>query len=758
MRIDVIKRDGSKEPFDPKKIEGAVLKCLRSVPNWSGSKWAVISNTNKAEIAASEIAKQIVKVVKKRSLVTVEQLQDLVEIQLMNEGLHEPARQFILYREEHRKLRDRIDPADAATVRAQKVYFPTELQHFQFMDKYARFNTEKGRRETWPEAVDRVIRFFFAQGNLALLLQDTYGIWGELRDAMLKMEAMPSMRILQMAGPALERCNVGAYNCAYIPIDRLSSWSELLYVMMQGTGEGFSVESEYVDCLPRIKKQKRDGIKTLHIIPDSTEGWCEAVRLGVEAWFGGEDLDFNFSRIRPQGEILKTKGGRASGPEPLKNLLTYARTKILSRQGKRLRTIDAHDIACFCGDIVQVGGVRRAAEISLSDFDDEQMRRAKFGAFWYSEPQRQMANNSAVYTEKPSSTDFMEEFLSLAKSGSGERGIFNRAGAIPKRRKRVDFGVNPCGEVLLRPRQFCNLSIAIARPDDTVESLKRKVRIAAIFGTLQSTLTDFKYLPPEWKKNCEEERLLGVDINGQMDCPLLQPERGYGTPSDSNDSVGGRLELLEELRDLAIATNVEFAEKLCINRSAAVTCVKPSGNSSVLFNCSPGIHARFSRFYIRRVRVESFTPMAQLLKAESVPFQVGADGSYRFEFPIGTDKDAIITGDLTALEQLHNWLVWKVHFTEHNPSITVYVGADEWLQVGAWVHEHWDKVGGLSFLPRTDAVYQLAPYEAITEEEFKKRQAAFPAVDYAKLAYYEGEDHTTSAQEFACIGNVCEVA
>jgi ribonucleoside-triphosphate reductase len=752
----VIKRDGSREAFDPRKIEAAVLKCLHSVqPERRG---AVTP-----EHTAAFIAKRIGKVLIKRADVTIEQIQDLVEIELMGEELQTAARQFILYREEHRKLRERIDPIDAALVRSSKKYFPTESQMFQFMDKYARYNHEKGRRETWPEAVDRVIGFLKSATATVALPNIP---WDDLQQAMLAMDAMCSMRILQMAGPALEREHVGAYNCAYLPIDSLTAWSELLYVMMQGTGCGFSVESEYVENLPRIKRQRKpdphDPV-ALYVVPDTTEGWCDALKLGVHRWFNGEDMRFDYSMIRPQGATLKTKGGQASGPDPLKKLLDYTRSKILSRQGRRLRTIDAHDIACFCGDIVQVGGVRRAAEISLSDFDDELMRRAKFGYFQRTEPQREMANNSAVYDERPTSTQFMEEWLSLAQSGSGERGIFNRAGAnkqIPKRRKKARFGCNPCGEIFLRERQFCNLSIAVARANDTADDLRRKVRIASIFGTIQSTLTNFKYLPASWKENCEAERLLGVDITGQMDCPLLQPDMGYGSPGDGNDSNGveSRQDFLRELRQIAIDTNVEYAAKLGINPSAAVTCVKPSGNSSVLLDCASGIHPRFAKFYIRRVRVESFTPMAKLLKGEGVPFQVGSDGSYRFEFPMRTAPEAIVTGSQTAVGQLENWLVWKENYTEHNPSITVYVNPDEWIAVGHWVYENWDRVGGLSFLPRFDAVYQLPPYEAITEEEYERRRKALPAVDYAKLAYYEQGDHTTSAQEFACVGGVCEVA
>lgn len=741
----IVKRDQSTESFSTEKIKSAVQKCFASLAE----------QPKHADKVASKIATAIERIVlKKRGNVTVEQIQDLVEIQLMNEELHDAARTFILYREERRKLRGSVDQADAAFVRDQKRFFPTELQAFQFADKYSRYLPEKSRRETWPESVDRVMAFF--KRGIDHCLTDAE--WNALRDGMLNMEAMPSMRILQMAGPALERCNVGAYNCAYVPIDSLSAFSELLYVMMQGTGCGFSVEAEYVSDLPKIKRQA--GVKAFWTIADSTEGWCEALKCGLEHWFAGKDVEFNYSRIRPAGAPLKTKGGRASGPAPLKELLTFVRGKVLKNQGRRLTTLDAHDIACFCGRVVEVGGVRRAAEISLSDLDDMAMRSAKFGNFYATEPQRTMANNSAVYHEKPATIQFMSEFLSLAQSGSGERGIMNRGGfltQIPKRRKKAEFGVNPCGEIALRPREFCNLSIAIARPDDTAEDLRRKVRLAAIFGTLQSTLTNFKYLPPEWKKNCEEERLLGVDITGSMDCKILAPRFAYGPlENDPHERRG----LLEWLKAVAVDTNVEFAKRLGVPRSAAVTCVKPSGNSSVLFNVSPGLHARHAQFYVRRATVSAGTPMAQLLVAEGVPYQRSYSNTANllFEFPIATPPGAMLKSDLSAVDQLENWADWKRSYTEHNPSVTVTVKTDEWFLVGQWVHEHWDIVGGLSFLPASDSVYAQAPYEEITEEEYRRRAAAFPAIDYAKLAYYEREDTTTVARDFACVGDLCEVA
>lgn len=641
--------------------------------------------------------------------------------------------------------------------------FVTPVQELQYYDKYSRFDHELGRRETWPETVDRVINFF-KQQTTKRNIRIADELWADLHGRMFRLEAMPSMRIVQMAGPALERCNVGAYNCAYLPIDSWQSFGELLYVLMQGTGCGFSVEVDYVDNLPRIKRQKGEKPRR-HIIADTTIGWCDALTLGLKTWADGGDITFDFSRIRPQGAVLKTKGGRASGPDPLKRLLAFAKDKLLANQGRRLDPIDAHDIACYCGDIVQVGGVRRAAEISLSDLDDRDMRDAKSGQFWLNNVQRAMANNSAVYDERPKATVFMEEWLALAKSGTGERGIFNRGGVIknlPKRRsKRKDFGVNPCGEIILRPRQFCNLSIAVARYDDTPDTLAQKVGAAAFFGTLQSLLTDFQYLPKTWKENCEEERLLGVDITGQMDCPHLRPYVGEAT--DLN-RPGTREALLERLRQVAIDTNKELAENWGIPQSASVTCIKPSGNSAQLFNCSSGLHPRYAKFYIRRFRIGAYTPIAKLLTDAGVPYfpEVGQTletaSVLVFEFPIKAPAGAPTRHDMTAIQQLDNWLHWKVFYTEHNPSVTIYVEDHEWPAVGAWVYDHFDQIGGLSFLPKDGGTYELAPYEEITEADYTKRAKALPHIDFGLLSEYEKEDMTEINREFACSGDKgCEI-
>lgn len=648
--------------------------------------------------------------------------------------------------------------------------FDSPLQELQFYDKYSRWNAIAGRRETWGETCLRVHHFFYAQiegaDNVPPMQPTklTATEWNELFAAMLNMEVMPSMRIVQMAGPALERCNVGAYNCAYLPLDSWQAFGELLYILMQGTGCGFSCEADYIDSLPRIKKQK--GSLLPHVIPDTTEGWCHALVTGLMAWAAGMDITFDYSQIRPQGAVLRTKGGRASGPEPLRQLLDFTRNRLLAKQGRRVDPIDAHDIACFAGQIVQVGGVRRAAEISLSDLEDRDLRDAKTGNWTERNIQRSMANNSAVYNGRPASVDFLEEWIALAKSGSGERGIFNREGTIgqrPSRRsKRSDFGTNPCGEIVLRPRQFCNLSIAIARPDDTEESLTRKVRIAAIYGTLQSTLTKFNYLSQEWQANCEEERLLGVDITGQMDCPLLQPKYGYGDPWDDEGAYGRRT-FLSKLRDVAIATNKDYAGRLGIPASAAVTCVKPSGNSAQLFNCSSGLHPRYAKFYIRRVRIGAYTPIAKFLKDADVPWHPEVGQSVEgasvlvFDFPVASPEDAITRHDMGAVEQLENWFAWKEAYTEHNPSVTIYIDEAEWLEAGNWVYQHFDRIGGLAFLPKDQTAYTLAPYEEITKEQYDHLSLQLPPLLFDRLADYEKEDMTEVNREFACTGDRCEI-
>lgn len=1070
-----MKRDGTTVPFNPDKIRGAVRRCFDSV-----GQLPEIEAAGGVDHLTVEIARKVVNLVaaRKSPTVSVEDVQRLVIQQLWGEGLFEAAEHYQNYRESRRQAREKEAAAAAEAARDSERYrlvaddarhFPSALQYFQFIDKYARWRDDVRRRETWRECCDRVIGFFRKQPQLAAV---TPAEWSRLDDGLYNHRASPAMRVVQMAGPALDRCNTGVFNCCYTACDDLLVFSEVLYLLMQGCGVGFSVEADYVDQLPRIRKQRGNPPKK-HIIPDSTEGWCNAYRAGVAAWAAGEDVEFDYSRIRPHGSRLKTKGGRASGPEPLRNLLTFVRAVFLKRQGRRLTTRDCHDILCMTGKIVQMGGVRRASEISLSDLDDVEMRDAKSGRWRDTAPWLDMANNSAVYDEKPDAVTFMEEWLALAKSGSGERGIFNRGGLrrqIPARRKFARFGVNPCGEVLLRSCQMCvsgstplltrdglvrigeaigreievwngktwsrvtpfqtgrdqqlmrvtfsdgsyldctpdhrfsvstaddrhnnrplrtvqardlkprmatetfriqhtggttyadaytlgvlfgdghrerdhacaylfgakqdlpvsgvrgdsflkegynepcvkvdcgpqhlelleklraddehawrsvftwdrasilalvagvadtdgsntssgtvrvyvsgrtradwiqllltkcgirssvnlmqqagaetnfgrrqvdmwyvqitecvelpchrldvsggheavtkgkfqtvrtveylpgrhdsfcftephehkgvfnntltyqcNLSIVVARYDDTPETLEEKVTLAAVFGTLQSTLTNFTYVRPVWKENCDEERLLGVDITGQMDCPLLRP----GAP--------GRGALLDHLRQVVLRVNAELAARLGIPASAAATVVKPSGNSAEFFGCSSGLHARWSTHRVRRVRVARYGPVARFLAAEGVPHAVDPmnDTLLVFDFlpdpaPAGTPT----RNDLTAVQQFKNWLDWKVHWTEHNPSCTIYVGPDEWMAIGHEVYANFDQIGGLSFLPRDSGTYQLAPNEELSEEEYTRRRKAFPDIRWERLGDFETEDETTSAQELACVGGACEL-
>lgn len=734
----VIKRTGSRQPFSASKITSVVKKCFSTSSHLS---------PEQTNYMADRIANDVIEAMNGYKIIKVEDIQDQVEKSLMQAGFHDAAKHYILFRNSREQNREPIPTNIQQDFKKDAEFFPTDIQRATHLSRYARWNAEKNRRETWTETVERVLTFFKKTKAGSSITEEE---WNELQNAMLQMQVMPSMRVVQMAGPALDRCNVGVYNCAFLHLDSLDSLPELLYVLMQGTGVGFSVESDSVDKFPRVKKQKARP-KRQYKIPDTTEGWCEALRKGLACWFAGEDIVFDYSKIRSAGTRLKTKGGQASGPKPLQNLLEFTKDRILANQGKRLSTLDIHDIACKCGQIVQVGGVRRAAQISLSDLDDKDMRMAKQGQFWMHDAQRAMANNSAVYIEKPSATEFMEEWLALAQSGSGERGIFNRGSLfsqVPKRRKKdKKWGVNPCGEIILKDKQFCNLSIVVARPDDTPETLHNKVRLATILGTLQSTLTNFNYISDTWKENCEEERLLGVDITGQQDCPYLM----YG-----NNSRG---QLLESLKETAIETNQIFAERLGISPSVAVTCVKPSGNSSQLFDCSSGLHPRYSGYYIRRVRMGSHDPLAQFLKDEGVPChpETSNKSIWVFEFPVASPEGAITRDSLDAIHQLENWLELKRHWTEHNPSTTIYVKSDEWIKVANWVYNHWDEVGGLSFLPESDHVYDLAPYEEITQKKYSELVDQFPKIAWEKLYRYEKVDVTERATDYACLGDRCEI-
>lgn len=624
------------------------------------------------------------------------------------------------------------------------------IQAIQLADKYSRLKSD-GTKETWDEVVERVLTFFRSQldRQQKLHLTDPQW-WNDIRTAMLTMDVLPSMRIVQMAGPALERDNVGAYNCAYMELDSPASLAELLYIMMQGTGIGFSVEDHVIAQWPKVADPQHAGQPSTDnrpwIVPDSTEGWVDAYRQCIEREMFGVEMEFDYSRIRPAGALLATKGGHASGPEPFRDLITFTQTIIRNARGRQLTPFEVHRLATKAGSIVMVGGVRRAAQISLSSADNSEMRYAKTGLFWLDYPELSMANNSAVIR---SESELAAEWVALRGSGTGERGLFNPSGPVPTRRATsYDFGTNPCGEILLRSRQFCNLSIAVARPDDTIESLGEKVRIATLIGTIQSTLTYFPGLPEQWKKNCEEERLLGVDITGTMDCPLLQRVDHTTT------------ELLNRFRCSAVLWNARYAEQLGIRPSASVTCNKPSGNSSQLLDCSSGIHPRYSRYYIRRLRIGKDTPLARRLVGMGVPVypEVGQQDLqsslvWVFELPAQSPEGSILRGDVTALDQLEYWKMWKTAWTEHNPSCTIYVEEHEWDKVYEWVFRHWHLIGGLSFLPKDHHIYQLAPYQEIDEDAFHTRASTINW-DGQPLTNWAGEE--AGSTDAACAGDFCE--
>jgi len=730
----VVKRDGRIVPFDAERIEHALERCFASLDVHP-------------QTPVPELTHQIVNVVAaKYDLPTVEGIQDIVEMVLQAAGEYEAAKHYILYRAEHAKMRvKRPVPDEVRQAFAESdSYFPTQLQKFQFYDKYSRFNYDLGRRETWVETVNRAVDFLKEISDYRLP-DETYE---RIRRGILEMKVMPSMRLLAMAGPAARRNNIALYNCSYMPVDSLDSFVEALIISMSGCGVGFSVERRYVEQFPRIARQSGKPPETF-VVPDSSEGWAEAVRVGLTAWFNGEDVLFDYSQVRPAGAPLRVKGGRASGPEPLRKMLDFARTRLLSRQGSFLRPLDAHDIMCAVGDAAVSGGVRRTAMISLFDYDDMEMRSSKDGDFWRNNSQRWNANNSAVWPERELTQAEITRFvLDMVESGRGEPGIFNRKAAIenrPARRKFAELGTNPCGEILLRPYQFCNLTSAIARAEDTYETLREKVELATIIGTIQSMATYFPGLRPQWQKNCQEERLLGVDLNGQMDSPAAQDPA-----------------IQEKLREVAVETNRIYAAQLDIPQSAAVTAVKPSGNSSQLVNSASGIHARWAPYYIRNVRVGAHSPVFKVLQDAGAPMDP-ENGQTRenattwvVHFPVKAPDTAVTRNDRTALEQCEYWLQNKTHYTEHNPSVTITYQQDEVLDIIRWIWEHQDKIGGMAFLPAFDAQYDQMPYVDISQEEYEQLAAKFPEIDFSKIYRYEEEDLTTAAQEFACMAGNCD--
>lgn len=741
----VRKRDGRVVPFDRARILSAVHRAMLA--------------TGEGEISrdpmrvADKVVRNLLKKYAKEGIPHIEEIQDIVEEVLILMDFPKTAKAYILYRNERAEIREksRFVPEHVRRLAQEsKDYFRNELAEFIYYRTYSRWIYEEERRETWIETVGRYLDFM--RENLGDLLSEEE--YGELKLGILRQEAMPSMRLLQFAGKAAQKTNVCAYNCSFIAPSKLQDFAEIMYISMCGTGVGFSVESQTVQQLPIIKKQTGEVLDS-HVIPDDKEGWADALAFGLKTWFSGKDVEFDYSQLRPAGARLLTMGGKSSGPDPLREVLVFARRKILARQGRRLTNLDVHDIICKIGEVVVSGGVRRSALISLSDLDDSQMRDAKTGQFYLTESQRSLANNSAVYNQKPTSAEFLSEWLSLVKSGTGERGIFNRGGLkhqLPARRWKVfekdweSSGTNPCAEIYLKSKQFCNLSEVVARPEDTEKSLLRKIRLATILGTYQATLTKFPYLSKEWKQNCEEERLLGVSITGQWDCPIVR-----------------RPEVLRRLKEEAIQINKEYAKRFGISQSTCITCTKPSGTVSQTVDASSGLHPRHAKYYIRRVRISATDALFQMLKDQKMPYhpevgqRIDSATTFVLEFPVKAPEKAIFRNDLSALDHLEYWKCVKENFTEHNPSVTISVGEDEWIRVAKWLYDNWNILGGLSFLPRTDHMYQLAPYEEISEERYHELVSSMPKIDFSQIIVYEKDDETLLVKELACAGGVCEV-
>ena len=647
----------------------------------------------------------------------------------------------------------------------ENMSLPTEYQSFIHLSRYARWDYNQRRRETWEETIDRYFNFFkeHLKENCNYDLTDKE--IKEIRNAVVDLDVMPSMRCLMTSGEALKRENVAGYNCSYVKVDSPRSFDEILYILMNGTGVGFSVEEEYVNKLPSVAEEFYET-ESVIVVRDSKLGWAKALKELYAMLWMGQVPTWDLSKVRPAGSPLKTFGGRASGPEPLEDLFKFSINIFKNAAGRKLRPVEAHDLVCKIAEIVVVGGVRRSALISLSNLGDREMRYAKSGNWWETNVQRALANNSVNYKEKPDVGTFMREWLSLYDSKSGERGIYNSMSAkrtteklnqekdqdgnnIIRRHARDDFGTNPCSEIILRSREFCNLTECVIRGRDTMQSLKKKVRLATILGTWQSTLTNFKYLTGEWKRNCDEERLLGVSLTGIMDNGI------------TNGGSGGLDKRLKDLRDETVKTNQEWAEKLGIPNSAAITCVKPSGTVSQLVDSASGIHARHNPYYIRTVRGDNKDPITKFMKAQGFPSEPDVtkpNHTTVFSFPMASPENAVCRTDMTALEQLELWKVYAQNWCEHKPSVTISVKEDEWVDTAAWVYENFDEISGISFLPFSDHTYKQAPYQDCTKEEYEEMESKMPKnVDWSKLSEYEQKDFTVASQELACSAGVCEV-
>lgn len=741
MQITTItKRSGVNVPFELSFVDRAIRRALEA--------------TNTAADAHS-LAEQVYGrlTVLQKDTVTVEQTQDAVEDTLLSAGLRDTAKAYISYRAGQAVRReivvaDYLEKMAAQELEALKSPFAV----FVYKRTYARFIPHKHRREFWPETVDRFVAYMRRRAGAALGEQE----YAEVRRAIYNLEVMPSMRLLQFAGAPVEKNELYAFNCCFVAPTCLKDMRDIMYLLMCGTGVGFSVERRFVDALPTIAPRGW-GIRH-HVVQDSKEGWCDAFFLALETWWSGDDVSFDTSLVRPAGARLKNTGGKASGPRPLEDLLAHARDMLYVNRPAdgRLTPLHLHSLICKIGSIVVAGSIRRSALISLSDLSDTQMRDCKSGAWWESNGHFGMANNSATYDSKPDWDAFAAEWKALELSGSGERGIFNRSNlltSLPARRfERIgdsavsSLGTNPCGEIVLQSGGLCNLSSVVCRPEDTVQDLERKVRVATIIGTFQSSLTNFEYVQPKFSEVARQECLLGVSLAGQMDCPAVRSA-----------------EVFAALKQTALATNAEYAPRFNVPLSTCVTTVKPDGTLGLITSASPGVHPAHAPFYIRRVRINIADPLCSFLKDQGVPFHPEVGSSFAacnvttlvFEFPQRSSPASVCRHELSAIEHLEYWKMVKVHYTEHNPSVTISVRAGEWDAAGKWVYDNWDIVGGLSFLPYSDHTYTLAPYEDCSESEYLARKSAIGELNFAKLASYEYEDETSLLSTSACSGPMC---
>ena len=624
-------------------------------------------------------------------------------------------------------------------------HLPTDYQTFIATSRYARWIEEENRRETWAETVGRFIDNIVRPADI-----DTKTI-NEIEDAILNLEVMPSMRALMTAGQAADRDNTCVYNCSYLPVDHPRAFDEAMFILLCGTGVGFSVERQAIQKLPQVPEDLAE-VEDVIVVQDSKEGWAKSLRKLISLLYVGDIPKWDLSKIRPAGARLKTFGGRASGPEPLNDLFNFVVGKFKGATGRKLNSVECHDIMCKIGEVVVVGGVRRSAMISLSNLSDDRMRHAKSGQWWENEGQRALANNSVAYTEKPDMETFMREWTALVESKSGERGIFSReaadkhVGRNGRRETGREWGTNPCSEIILRPYQFCNLTEVVVRPTDTEKTLARKVKLATILGTIQSTYTHMPYLRPVWKRNTEEERLLGVSLTGIMDNEITNKPTA---------------KILNKLRHIAVQTNNDIAQQLGISASAAITCVKPSGTVSQLVDSASGIHARHSTYYIRTVRGDNKDPLTQFMQDAGIPAEpcvMKPESTTVFSFPVASPDGAVTRNDMTAIEQLELWKMYALEWCEHKPSVTITVRDEEWLKVGAWVYDNFDICSGVSFLPHSDHTYAQAPYQDCDKEVYTEALKAMPkSIDWSKLSDYEKEDNTAGTQTLACSGDSCEV-